>query len=215
MKVRKTKLKFDDAIEGSAGSPCPSTMPDKGTPPTTSRHTNTIITHTQSMNTISNTHSDKAAIAPTPNQTKKHQRILVVDDEPHIRQLSAEALALSGYQVVTAEDGAIAWDALQLQSYNLLVTDNNMCRLTGIGLVKKLHAAHMALPVILVTGAPPTEELKMHPWLKIDATLLKPFTVAELVGTVRQVLRATESVPEQVELKPNWQSQPSADNWRL
>lgn len=126
------------------------------------------------------------------------RRILVVDDESYIRQLSTEVLLHSGYHVDAAEDGAFAWDALQLNRYDLLVTDNNMCRLTGIGLVKKLHAARMALPVILVSGAMPTDELNRHPWLQIDATLLKPFTTVELLRTVRQVLCATDSAREQI-----------------
>jgi DNA-binding response OmpR family regulator len=167
------------------------------------------------MNTFLKTPCEEAALAPTRNQTNKSKRILVVDDEPSVRQLMAEALGFSGYQVVAVEDGAAAWATLQLNSYDLLVTDNNMCRLTGIGLIKKLHAARRALPVIMVTGAPPTEELTRHPWLQIDATLLKPFTVAELLGIVRQVLRATESLPEQIESQPNWRSQPSADALRV
>ena len=90
-----------------------------------------------------------------------------------------------------------------------------MPKLTGVDLVKKLHAAHMALPVILVTGALPTEELKRHPWLQIDATLLKPYTVEDLLGTVTKVLRATVSAREQIEPLPNWRSQPSAEGLRL
>jgi DNA-binding response OmpR family regulator len=104
--------------------------------------------------------------------------------------------------VDAAEDGAVAWDALQLNSYDLLVTDDTMCRLTGIGLVKKLHAARMALPIILVSRAMPTEELNRHPGLQIDASLLKPFTTFDLLRTVRQVLVATESAREQIDRKP-------------
>jgi len=112
------------------------------------------------------------------------QRILVVDDERYIRQLSTEVLIHSGYHADAAEAGAVAWDVLQFNRYDLLVTDNNMCRLTGIGLIKKLHAAHMALPVILMSGAMPTEELNRHPWLQLDAMLLIPFTSDELLANV-------------------------------
>ena len=135
-------------------------------------------------------------------------RILVVDDEPHIRQLCTEVLIHSGYHVDTAEDGAVAWDRLQENCYDLLVTDNNMCRLTGIGLIKKLRAARMAVPVIMVSGAMPTDELNRHPWLRIDAALLKPFTVDQLVGTVREVLRATENERQPVTPPPNYPSPP-------
>lgn len=167
------------------------------------------------MSTLLKTSSGKVASAPIQYLTNSPHRILVVDDEICIRRVSAEVLAFSGYQVLAVEDGAIAWEALQANSYDLLITDHNMPRLTGVELVKKLHAARMALPVILVTGAPPTEELKRHPWLQIDATLLKPFTVEELLGTVTKVLRATVNAREQLEPLPNWRSQPSADGLRL
>jgi two-component system OmpR family response regulator len=161
------------------------------------------------------------AIAPYSGErpSKKMEpvrRILVVDDEPHIRQLCADALAYSGYHVDSAEDGVAAWERLQNNVYDLLVTDNNMCRLTGIGLIKKLRAARMALPVIMVSGAMPTDELDRHPWLRIDASLHKPFTVDELVGTVREVLRVTEDARQPITVPmPHWQSQPSADGLRL
>ena len=133
-----------------------------------------------------------------------------MDDKPYIRKLSSEVLLLSGFHMDSVEDGAIAWEALQLNSYDLLVTDNNMCQLTGIGLVKKLHAARRALPVILMSGALPTEELNSHPELQIDATLLKPFTVEELLGTVTKVLRSTSGANNRIMTMPNQQSRPSA-----
>jgi DNA-binding response OmpR family regulator len=52
----------------------------------------------------------------------------------------------------------------------------------------------MVLPVILASGALPTEELNRHRWLQLAATLLKPFTIAELLSTVRKVLRAGGSI---------------------
>ena len=126
------------------------------------------------------------------SENKVPQRILVVDDESDIRQLCTEVLIHHGFVVDAAEDGAAAWDALQRTGYDLLVTDNNMCRMTGVELIKKLHEASIKLPIIMVSGAMPTDELNRHPWLRIDAALLKPFTTDELVGTVRQVLRVSE-----------------------
>jgi DNA-binding response OmpR family regulator len=142
-------------------------------------------------------------------------RILLVDDEPHIRQLNTGALIHSGYHVDAAEDGAAGWEALQANSYDLMITDNNMPRLTGVELVRKLRAAHMALPVIMATGRLPTEELAQNPSLQLAALLPKPFSIGELLETVRAVLRATDSAPGQFEPRPDWQSQPSADGLRL
>ncbi len=145
------------------------------------------------MSTLLRIPGEPAVNSPIRVQANQPQRILVADDEPCTRHICAEALALSRYQVVTVEDGAAAWDALQLNSFDLLITDNRMGRLTGIGLIEKLRAARMTLPVILMSGAMPTEELNWHSGRPMDATLLKPFTIGELLETVTNILRATVS----------------------
>lgn len=73
--------------------------------------------------------------------------ILVVDDDSSIRRLCTESLKLCGYRVEAAEDGAVAWDAVQVHRYDLMITDNMMPNMSGIELLKKLHAAHLVLPV--------------------------------------------------------------------
>jgi DNA-binding response OmpR family regulator len=143
------------------------------------------------------------------------QHILVVDDEPDLRQLSTEVLIDSGYAVDAAEDGAAAWQALNTDSYDLLITDNNLPKVSGVELLRKLRAARMALPVIMATGTVPKEEFTRHPWLQPAVTLLKPYTVAEFLGAVKKVLRATHDAREQIAPLPNWQSQPSAVGLRL
>ena len=122
--------------------------------------------------------------------TDSSKRILVVDDDAGMRQLATEVLSGSGYQTETAEDGAAAWEALQANGYHLLITDHDMPKVSGVELVEKMRSAQMTLPVILATGSMPEEELNRHPWLHLAATLLKPFTGDELLGTVRRVLRS-------------------------
>ena len=134
-------------------------------------------------------------------------RILVVDDYRDIRQLSTEVLSHSGYKVDTAADGAAAWEALQSKAFNLLITDNDMPRLTGIELVRKLRSASMMLPVILTSGSLPMEELTQNPSLELAAILPKPFSPEELLGTMTNVLTATVSAPGQLERLPDWRSQ--------
>ncbi len=119
-------------------------------------------------------------------------RILVVDDDADIRHLNAAVLKGSGYEVDTAVDGDDAWAILDSQCYDLLITDHSMPKLTGIELLNELHVAGKSLPSILVSGDLPTAELHRHPWLRISATLLKPYTATELLGAVRQVLQITE-----------------------
>ena len=129
--------------------------------------------------------TSQTRVQPSPGSPA---RILVVDDDKDIRQISAAALARFGYQVDAAEDGAAAWEALQADNYDLLITDHNMPKLTGVELVEQLRAAHMELPVILVTGASPAEEMDRNPRLRLAAILLKPVWPDQLLETVREVL---------------------------
>ena len=128
------------------------------------------------------------AAAPQPTRTNFPKTILFVDDEPLIRQLHKEILSDFGYAVELAEDGADAWDALQLHSYDLLITDNDMPKVTGVELLKKLHAARIALPAIMISGTMPTEELKRPELLAVEATLHKPYEIADLMHKVNSIL---------------------------
>jgi CheY-like chemotaxis protein len=123
-----------------------------------------------------------------PGQPGPSHRILVVEDEPSIRQFVTNSLARAGYHVDSAEDGALAWEALQVRRYDLLITDNIMPRITGIALVKKLRGKSSTLPVVLATGIIPEEELEQHPSLGISEILLKPFTLEQILSTVNKVL---------------------------
>jgi DNA-binding response OmpR family regulator len=142
-------------------------------------------------------------------------RILVVDDDSDLRLLYADVLAPRGYHVDAAEDGAAGWEALQANNYNLLITEHSLPKLTGIELVRKLRAAHMAVPVVMAAGRLPTPELTRNPSLQLAAMLPKPFVVDELLDTVKKVLRATDSFRELIAPLPNWRSQSSAVGLRL
>ncbi|MEI9960892.1 MAG: response regulator [Limisphaerales bacterium] len=137
-------------------------------------------------------------ISPTGTSSQREEplRILVVDDDGDLRRLNTTVLIRHGYHVDAAEDGAVAWDILQLQCYDLLITDNNMPKVTGVELLQKLHAARMAMPVIMATGQLPEEELSRHPWLQPTITLRKPYTIEELLGVVKEVLHATDDPQE-------------------
>ena len=140
------------------------------------------------MNTLLNVPGDQAAVFPISSQANPSSRILVVEDDRDVRELNTKVLSRSGYEVDAAEDGAAAWQALNTDSYDLLITDHNMPKLTGVELVEQLRAAHMELPVILVTGASPAKEMARNPRLRLAAILLKPVWSDQLLETVREVL---------------------------
>jgi len=153
------------------------------------------------MNTLLKTPSEKVAFPPAQNHAEAPHRIriLLVDDDFYVRELNAGVLIRVGYNVDTAGDGADAWKALNEVSYDLLITDNKMPRVTGMELIKKLRSEDMTLPVILASGTMPAEELKQYPWLQLDATLPKPFTIAQLLDMVIKVLDAADSARIRVE----------------
>jgi DNA-binding response OmpR family regulator len=101
--------------------------------------------------------------APIQCKANPSHPILVVEDDVLTRHINTKALIKSGYEVDAAEDGSAAWEALQLKGYDLLVTDNDMPNVSGVELLKKLHAASNAMPVIMVSGKMPTEELNRQP----------------------------------------------------
>jgi len=145
----------------------------------------------------------KPASAPLQCKTNPSHRILVVEDDVVMLHINVKVLTKSGYKVDGAEDGAVAWDALQLNGYDLLVTDNEMPNVSGVDLLKKLYAARMALPVIMVSEAMPTAELSRQPWLQIEAALHKPYVVSELLATVRNVLLANGEARAEIALPLN------------
>ena len=125
---------------------------------------------------------------PLQAHTNSRHRILVVEDERDLRQITAEVLIDAGFQVDVAEDGAAAWSALQLSKYDLLITDQLMPKVSGVELLKKIHAARMTLPVIMATGYLPTWEFALHTWLQPVKMLLKPYSFEKLLGMVKNVL---------------------------
>ena len=112
------------------------------------------------------------------------QRILMVDDEKFIRQLYADVLTDAGYQVDAAEDGATGWEKLQDANYDLLITDNNMPKVSGVQLIKKIQAANKLLPIIMATATPP-ENLEE---LQLAGLLAKPFGMDQLLQAVEAAL---------------------------
>lgn len=143
-----------------------------------------------------------SADVPAPGPLLPLPHILVADDDTFIRQISSTMLSRSGYEVDEAEDGAAAWAALNNDCYDLLITDNNMPKVTGIELLKMLRAARMEMPVIMATGTPPTRELTRQPWLQPTAVLVKPYTFPEFLQTVKTVLGETEVIAHAPEPRP-------------
>jgi DNA-binding response OmpR family regulator len=144
---------------------------------------------------------DDPLVKPLQHEPNSGRRILVVEDEQDLRQLTAEVLIDAGYQVDVAEDGATAWSALQHSRYDLLITDQFMPKVSGVELLKNIHAAHMTLPVIMATDFLPTWGFALHIWLQPVKMLLKPYSFQKLLATVEGVLNSTDSISDGLTLQ--------------
>jgi two-component system chemotaxis response regulator CheY len=159
--------------------------------------------------------ADEPASALSHPEPNPRQRILVVEDDAGIRRVNTEVLIYSGYHVDAAEDGVVAWETLQLNNYDLMVTDNDMPRMTGVELMQKLQAARMALPVIMATGTVPDDQFTRYQLLQPAKTLIKPYTFDELLEAVKEVLFASNEGREEIVPPPNWSVQPPASRLLL
>jgi DNA-binding response OmpR family regulator len=103
--------------------------------------------------------------------------------------LNSELLIEAGYEVDTAADGVMASELLERNPYDLIITDNQMPRMSGVELLEELYSARKFVPAIMATGTMPATELRCQQWFQI-ATLIKPYTLPELLGAVRNSLRS-------------------------
>jgi DNA-binding response OmpR family regulator len=79
--------------------------------------------------------------------------LLIVDDDPLIRELHTRVLQSEGYEVETAGDGAAALERLAVKKFDLVVIDRAMPNLDGASMVLALRSAGSRIPVVMVTGS--------------------------------------------------------------
>jgi len=118
--------------------------------------------------------------------------IMLVDDEPNLRELLRQMLELGGFDVVEAEDGLAALEKLEKVAPDVMILDVMMPNLDGVSLCKRLRAGttFAGLPIIMVSGK--TQHRAVQEGLAAGANqyLCKPITVEELLQSVRALLPA-------------------------
>ena len=118
-------------------------------------------------------------------------KILIVDDEPRIRELIREHLQYAGYVCEEAGDGSAALSLLSGGGFDLVILDVMMPFMDGMTCLREMRARHINTPVIILTAR--GEEYDKLAGLEggADDYVVKPFSPRELVARVKAVLNRT------------------------
>jgi two-component system response regulator MprA len=116
-------------------------------------------------------------------------RILVVDDEPAVRESLASSLAFEDYEIDTATDGLDALDKLDRVKPDLIVLDVLMPRLDGLTTCRRLRVRGQTIPVLMLTARDTVGDRVTGLDAGADDYLVKPFELDELLARVRALLR--------------------------
>jgi two-component system response regulator MprA len=116
-------------------------------------------------------------------------RILVVDDEPAVRESLSSSLEFEGYRVAGAADGVTALDQVQRQTPDLVVLDVLMPRMDGLTTCRRLRALGATMPVLMLTARDMVGDRVTGLDAGADDYLAKPFELDELLARVRALLR--------------------------
>lgn len=118
------------------------------------------------------------------------QTILCVDDSASMRQMVSFVLRGAGYAVTDAVDGEDAHEKARSTSFDLVLTDQNMPRLDGIGLTLKLRdmASFKTTPILILTTESSDQMKSLGRAAGATGWLVKPFEPARLLEVIRKVL---------------------------
>ena len=115
--------------------------------------------------------------------------ILVVDDEPSVRQALHRALSFEGYDVRTAADGQAALDSLLSDPADAVLLDVAMPGIDGLEVCRRMRAAGDRTPILMLTARHATADRVAGLDAGADDYLVKPFALEELLARLRALLR--------------------------
>ena len=121
-------------------------------------------------------------------------RIMVVDDEPAVRESLRRALSLEGYDVELAADGAEALEAIGERSDpDVILLDVLMPRVDGLEVARRLRAKGLRTPILMLTARDEIHDRVAGLDAGADDYVVKPFALEELLARVRALLRRTDA----------------------
>ncbi|MFF2461354.1 response regulator transcription factor [Streptomyces mirabilis] len=120
---------------------------------------------------------------------RETQRILIVDDEPAVREALQRSLAFEGYDTQVAVDGADALEKATAYQPDLVVLDIQMPRMDGLTAARRMRGAGTTTPILMLTARDTVGDRVTGLDAGADDYLVKPFELDELFARVRALLR--------------------------
>lgn len=127
-------------------------------------------------------------------------KVLVIDDEPGVRELISEALSISEITAVQAADGLEALSFLRRERFDLLILDINMPKLDGLALLEKLRTEGMSVPILMLSARADKADINQGLRTGADDYLTKPFSIEELVLRVKAIMRRSKGEVAEVKV---------------
>ena len=123
-------------------------------------------------------------------------RILIVDDEPNIRDLLTTSLRFAGFAVRAVGNGAQAISAVLEEEPDLIILDVMLPDMNGFGVTKRLRGAGYTAPILFLTAKDDTEDKITGLTVGGDDYVTKPFSLDEIVARIKAILRRTMQADE-------------------
>lgn len=128
-------------------------------------------------------------------------KILVVDDEPNIRELLSTSLRFAGFMVRTVGNGAGAIAAVIDEEPDLIVLDVMLPDMSGFGVTKRLRASGYVSPILFLTAKDATDDKIEGLNAGGDDYVTKPFSLDEIVARIKAILRRTMQTEEEAVIR--------------
>jgi two-component system chemotaxis response regulator CheY len=119
-------------------------------------------------------------------------KVLIVDDFATMRRILKNILKQLGFKnLVEADDGTTAWEALEGQKIDLIISDWNMPKMTGLELLKKVRAsdAHKGTPFLMVTAEAQKQNVIEAVQAGVSNYVVKPFTAEAISDKLKKILK--------------------------
>jgi two-component system, chemotaxis family, chemotaxis protein CheY len=127
--------------------------------------------------------------AAQPEEALMSKRVLTIDDSKTIRDMLMLTLAEAGFEVLQAVDGQDGLDVLEKEKVDVVITDINMPRMDGYGVIRHLRSssAHKSMPILVLTTESEAEKKNLARAAGATGWMVKPFDPERLIATINKV----------------------------